>query len=520
MPIDTEKMIPEDAPVVMLNAVLERLDYRELAATYSRSGRIEYSPKHLFKVVIYAYFRGIYSSREIERACRENIHFMYLLEDNTAPDHNTIDRFRRKHLSQAAEGLLVQLVEYLTEIGEISFERSAVFIDGTKIEANANRYSFVWKTATEKHREKMWVRIRKELPGMLEQVELPCPEKPDPGFLKEAASVLEDRKERERIVFVSGKGSRKTKLQRILEQIRDWIGKEEQYAEYLEIIGEGRNSFSKTDHDATFMHMKEDHMRNGQLKPGYNVNVASVSEYAVGSYISSDRTDVNTLIPFLKKLMKQNYPVGRTVVDSGYESEENYRFCETCEQLSLFVKPADHEVRKTKKYRTDISRRENMQYDEKLDQYICAAGKALVPTEVKHVKTASGYVTEKTVYACRECAGCPKKQACIRSRSGKPLEERNKRIEVSKYFAEQRKQMEKKICSKEGILLRVNRSIQSEGVFAFVKEDMAFRRFLTRGKQNVMTEWTLLMIAYDLKKLYFRTKNRRLGTHLFLPDTA
>lgn len=124
------------------------------------------------------------------------------------------------------------------------------------------------------------------------------------------------------------------------------------------------------------MHMKEDHMKNGQLKPGYNVNIATVSEYIVGNYISADRTDTKTFIPFLKKLCS-TYPAQRVVVDSGYESEENYSYVDDSEQLSLFVKPADHEQKKKRKYKRDIVRRENMAYDAEKDDGQKIAGRSL-----------------------------------------------------------------------------------------------------------------------------------------------
>ena len=164
LPMNLEIIIPSDEPVRLLNAVLEEMDYRRLTATYSRIGRIEYSPRLLFKVVLYACCRGIYSSREIERACRENVNFMYLLEGQKEPDHNTIARFRSQHLPEAVEDLLQQMVQLLVTHGEISFEESAVFIDGTKIEANAGRYTFVWKTRVTKDQEKLGNKIAAELP--------------------------------------------------------------------------------------------------------------------------------------------------------------------------------------------------------------------------------------------------------------------------------------------------------------------------------------------------------------------
>lgn len=262
-------------------------------------------------------------------------------------------------------------------------------------------------------------------------------------------------------------------------------------------------------------------MKSGQLKPGYNANVGTVGEYIVGNYISADRNDVKTFIPFLEKLCKK-YSVKRVVVDSGYESEENYKYVDGSEQLSLFVKPSNHEQVKSKKYKTDIGRRENMPYDKEKDEYTCAQGKKLKAAYTKKRKSGTGYASEVTVYECADCKGCPVKEKCIRQKKTDktPLDERIKRLEVSKYFSEQREAMEEKISTEEGILLRVNRSIQAEGVFAMIKEDMNFRRFMTRGKQKVTVEWNLVSIAYNILKLHHKIQTGRLGSHLIVPITA
>lgn len=515
--MNLEIIIPSDEPVRLLNAVLEELDYRKLTATYSRFGRIEYSARLLFKVLVYAYTRGIYSSREIERACRENVNFMYLLEGERPPDHNTIARFRSQRLPNAAEDFLDQVVQLLAKHGEISFEESAVFIDGTKIEANANRYKFVWKKSVIKHQEKLAEKIGQELPGLLRSVGIQAPTRVNIRRLKKLRKQLCAKAEAEKIAFVHGTGHRKSLIQKLAETIKDWLKRLKGYNLDLYICAD-RNSYCKTDHDATFMHMKEDHMKNGQLKPAYNVNVATVSEYIVGNYLSADRSDMKTLIPFLK-LLCQKYPVKRVVVDSGYESEENYHYVDGSEQLSLFVKPSDHEQKKKQSYKSDIGRRENMPYDAEKDEYTCAQGKKLSAVAVKKQKSETGYQKEVTVYECADCKGCPLKEKCIRqSKSTKtPLEDRVKRLNVSKYFIKQRAAMEEKISTEEGKLLRVNRSIQAEGTFAGIKEDMNFRRFLTRGKQNVTVEWNLLSIAHNIMKLHYRIQNGRLGCHLFIP---
>ena len=522
MPLDCEVNIEKNAPVRLLNAVMERMDYSKLYAAYSRLGRIEYSPKILLKIMVYGYMRKQISSRALEACCRENLHFIYLLEGQRAPDHNTINRFRKNILTQeAGQDILCQLVVLLHERGLLSLE--AAFIDGTKIEANANKYSFVWKKATAKKTDKLLKRIHDELPAKLKEVGIRfhVPEKIAVRQLKKLRKRIHARIKADGIELVSGKGKRKTRLQRLSEWVDQCLAKLKQYTNDIHICG-NRNSYSKTDHDATFMHMKEDYMRNGQLKPGYNVNVATCSDFIIGSYISSDRNDVHTLIPFMEQLQK-NYAgrnIGSVVVDSGYESEENYCWFEAHPETELYVKPSNHEVAKHRKYRTDISRRENMAYDAQVDTYTCANGKLLQRTREKKTHTASGLEITTSVYECGECDGCPLKEKCIRAcGSKKPLEERHKVIYVSKRFAEQRQAMEAKISSPKGCLLRVNRSIQAEGNFAYVKQDLDFRRFLLRGSTKVAAEWLLFSLALNILHLHHKIQNRRLGSGLKIPSS-
>ena len=520
--MDCSVNIPEDDPVRLLSAVTERMNYRKIMAAYSRYGRIEYSPKILTKVLVYGYMRKIISSRKIEQACKENICFMYLLEGQKAPDHNTISRFRSKILvGEAGQELLRQLTEMLAEAGLIDLK--AVFIDGTKIEANANKYSFVWRKGQVKKLAKLNERIRAELPELLKKsgIRFHIGETVQLRELKKLRKRLKAKCRERDVSFVYGKGNHKDILQKLTEKTEDWIAKYKQYIADIHICGD-RNSYSRTDHDATFMHMKEDHMRNGQLKPGYNVNVATSNEFIIGTYISPDRSDVQTLIPFMEQLTTtyDSHVIGKTVVDSGYESEENYCWFEQHPEMELYVKPSNHEIMKTKKYRTDISRRENMKYDPEADTYTCACGKQIKASYEKHSRSASGLELTTTVYECADCDGCPMKEKCIRScGSKKPLEERHKVLYVSKRFARQREEMEKKITTDEGILLRVNRSIQAEGTFAFAKEDMEFRRFLTRGKKKVAAEWLLLSLAINILKLHFKIQKGRLGTGLKIPQS-
>ena len=203
------------------------------------------------------------------------------------------------------------------------------------------------------------------------------------------------------------------------------------------------------------------------------------------------------------------------MADAGYESEENYLFMEQNGQIS-FIKPSNYEISKTRRYKNDISRVENMEYIEKDDCYVCKFGRRLKVSEIKHSKSKTGYVSEKTVYQCIDCKGCPYRLGCIKGNNCKtPLEERTKKLYVAKLFQKQRKEDLERILTEEGCMLRMNRSIQAEGSFGELKQDMQFRRYLSRGKQNVTAESILLAMAHNINKLHNKIQNEKTERHLF-----
>ena len=503
LPIYTECLIPVDNSVRLIDQVLEEIDYRELYLTYSSKGRKPVvSPKTLFKIMVYAYSQHIYSSRDIEEACTLNLAFKYLLNGEKIPDHNTISRFRKEHLAPCAEGLLTQLVDLLADVGEIRFEN--LFIDGTKIEANANKYSFVWRKAIDKNESKLQDKAAEYLADEIGITNLP--EYISAEYLQTIHSDLILKADIEGIEFVHGTGKRKSEIQRHAEKIEDFKNRQKTYEEANTTFN-GRNSYSKTDKDATFMHMKEDHMRNGQLKPGYNVQVGVESEYIVGVDISPERSDVRTLIPFLNKL-EGNYgrKFGNLIADAGYESEENYDYLKR-NNITPYIKPSNYEYSKTKKFQKEQEFRLAMEYNEELDVYTCKGGRQLTFTGTKTKKGFTGYVSTAKVYSCNSCEGCPYYGKCYKGQYSKS-------IQISEAFDNFREESRNNILSEKGIQLRINRSIQAEGVFGITKQDYSFRRFLTRGKENVRTEYLLLAIAFNLNKLHYRIQNNRIGQAL------
>lgn len=338
--------------------------------------------------------------------------------------------------------------------------------------------------------------------------------------LKKLRKKLKKIQKEENITFVHGIGKRKSLLQKTLEQLDEYLEKLKKYNQYIHIAGD-RNSFSKTDHDATFMRMKEDAMKNGQLKPAYNVQFGTDAEYVVWISAGPQCTDTTMLIPFLEGLrLNQKRIYKKIIADSGYESEENYVYIEENKQLA-FIKPSNYEISKTRKYKTDISRKENMTYDSNEDVYMCSNGKKLKVSGTKKSKSKTGYVSEKTCYTCEDCSGCQLKSKCIKGNNSKiPLEERTKHLEISKLFQEKREKSLARILTDEGTELRMNRSIQSEGAFAEVKQDMGFRRFLCKGKQNILAECILLGISHNVNKLHNKIQNERCGSYIYPLKTA
>ncbi|HEX3046882.1 MAG TPA: IS1182 family transposase [Bacillota bacterium] len=513
LPLNYEVLIPKDDSIRLLSQILEGLNYEKLYMAYSSSGRNPVvEPKILFKVLTYAYMNNIYSTRKIEMVCRRDINFMWLLNGKKAPDHSTIARFRKEYLSDAVEDLFYQMVEYLNQIGEVNYEN--LFVDGTKIEANANRYTFVWKKFVNKNEAKMYVKIQSCLEKINQeyQTSFKITKETLVDDLKAVLTYLEDKRQQEQIEFVNGIGKRKSKLQKLTEELRTFQERQEQYNIHNQIF-EGRNSYSKTDPDATFMHLKDDHMRNAQLKPAYNVQIGVESEYVTGVGIFQDRNDTATLIPFLENMeFYLNSRYQKIIADSGYESEENYLSLER-KGHSYYIKPQTYEKWKTKSFKNDISKRENMAYDSIKDEYTCHNGKQLKSIGITHKTSATGYCSEVTIYECEDCLDCPCKARCTKSKG-------NRKMQVSKTFIEKRQVSYENITSPEGILLRVNRSIQAEGAFGVLKDDYNFNRFLTRGKISAKNEFILLCFGYNVNKLHAKIQNERVGKPLHQLKTA
>ncbi|MDD2503505.1 MAG: IS1182 family transposase [Clostridia bacterium] len=517
IPMELNICIPNNDCVRLISQFVEEMDLTELYSTYERlPGENRVSPEIMLKIMLYAYHeRCEISSRTIEKNCKRDINYMYLLEGKPAPDHATIARFRTKHFAKCSESMLSQMTHMLKDLGQVT--DTEVFIDGTKIEADANNYTFVWKKSVTKHQAKLFRKTALLVGEMIERYDLkPLWKKQvKKHHVKKILKKLKRLASEEHLAFVSGRGHRKEQLQKDIEDLNRFLEKLKEYETKLHNCG-SRNSYSKTDKDATFMHMKDDHMMNGQLKPAYNLQHAINSGYIVSVGIFPNPTDTLTLKPFVKQMEKElGFKFRRLVADAGYESEENLKFLEE-KEMEAYVKPANYEQIGTKKFAKQIGRKENMDYNEEQDYYVCYNGKPIRKHRTRIAKTASGYLREETHYHCNECDDCPYRETCMPGKNWKkPVEKRFKHLTVSKEFERLRAKEYELINSEEGKKLRMNRSIQAEGSFADIKGDSSFTRYLCRGKKNVFAESVLFAMAHNLGWLHTRIQKDKLDEHLY-----
>jgi transposase len=483
LPPSLDDLVPENHPVRVVNEVIERIDTSAIERNYKGGGTSSYHPRLLLKVLVYAYLRNIYSSRKMEQALQESVHFMWLA-GNARPDHNTLADFRSKRLKGHLEAIFTQVVLLLVEEGAVTL-REAI-LDGTKIEANANRYTFVWAKTVARSKE----RIREQLREVWKYVERASaeeeqmPNEPDfeavdPEAVKRTVDAIDDA-----LVAAEPEKKVRERIRRLKKELPAKAAKAEEQERKLA----GRNSYSKTDTDATFMRSKDDHLGTGQLKPSYNLQITTEDHY-VTSYSATQSAGDTTALPDQIEKFTEAYGAAPDSVtaDAGYGSEENYSYLED-RGIKAFVKFPGFDARKPKrKFAAD-----NFAYDEKTDTYRCPEGHSMTYSEDIVKVTKNGWKQQVKVYRTTACAGCPMLAECSKSEHGRSIE-RNE--ELLRHRQKAREMLE----SDEGIERRHQR-YEVEAVIGNIKENKGFRRFLLRGLEKIMVEIGLVAIAQNLNR--------------------
>lgn len=490
-----DENIAENDPVRIVDAVIESLRLEDFKKLYRQRGRSPYHPKMMLKVIIYAYMNTTYSCRKIEKLLTRDIHYLWLA-GYEKPDYITINRFRNR-VKAEINNLFTQLVLLLAQRGFISLD--VAYIDGTKIESKANKYTFVWRKSVEKNRAKLMEKINillQQIDDVIAQ-DNTC-ESEQIEITPESLSALIDEL-KENITTQSANNSKevkqvlryKKKQVKELEKHRDKL---EEYDSRLEEIAE-RNSMSKTDPPATFMRMKEDAMNNGQTKPGYNLQIASENQFITNFEMYPNPTDTLTLIPFNESFHhRYNRFPGIEVADSGYGSEENYRFMED-NGIEAYVKYNYFHKEHRPRYKPNPFHPDNWHYNEEKDYYVCPMGQHLDFIGLRHDKTASGYITESSRYRATNCKGCPLRGECYKAKSNR------RTIEVNHRLNEYKKKARERLTSEEGIKHRGRRCIEPEAVFGQMKNNMQYKCFRHFGIDKVTMDFAFFAIAFNIKKM-------------------
>lgn len=490
LPPSLQELIAGNHPVRVVNEVIERLNLELLEKAYAGGGTSSYHPKMLLKILVYGYVTNTYSSRKLEAATRENIHFMWLA-GMQQPDHNTINTFRGKRLQEALKNIFTQVVELLIEEGLLSIKD--INVDGTKIEANANRYTFVWGNAIKTSKEK----IKKQLEDLwqytqkvtAEEEQQPTP--PDfTSITKEKVTAAIEKIEQ----ALQDKPAVSKQVKQKLNYAKNkWPQALEKY-EAQERILDGRGSYSKTDTDATFMRLKDDHMKNGQLKAAYNVQISTSGQFIVDYSIHPHPTDTTTFIKHIEqhKRAYHQYPASLTA-DAGYGSEENYQYLED-NAIEAYVKYSSFDKQQSAK----LSKKQpfashHLHFNKEKDCFYCPMGQAMQCIGSYEKQTSTGFTQTIKQYGAQNCHGCPLRGVCHQSKH-------NRIIEVNHNLNRHKATAKEKLNTEEGIKKRKKRCCDVEPVFGNIKSNHTFNRFMLRGKKKVTIEFGLLALAQNLRK--------------------
>lgn len=489
-----DKDIAEDDPVRLLDALVDNLMLDNVYKLYKPSGRKPYHPQMMLKVILYAYMNNIYSCRRIESLLKRDIHFIYLA-GYEQPDFITINRFRNR-VKKEINNIFTQVVLVLAAKGLISLD--VEYIDGTKIESKANKYTFVWKRTVEKNRAKLQEQIRTLLLQVDDVIAQDNAAKTE--GVEFTADLLDEISEELNKSLESApepktkeeKQAVKTKKKQ-LKELEKKRNKLQEYDWHLEIMGE-RNSYSKTDPDATFMHMKEDAMRNGQTKPGYNLQIATENQFITDFALYANRTDTLTLPSFLESFKSRYHRYTKTVVaDSGYGSEENYLFMDV-HNMEAYVKYNYFHKEQRPRYTPNPFSPASLYYNKEQDFYVCPMGQHMKRIGMKRSLTSNGFVTYSVRYQAERCDGCPLRGSCFKARG-------NRIIEVNHQLQHYKQKARELLTSEEGIKHRGRRCIEPEAVFGQTKYNKAYKRFRHFGKDKVNMDFAFFAIAFNIGKM-------------------
>ena len=505
MPVFLADFLPITDPVIAYDQFMEGIEISKYLKNIPKhiTGRIRYNPVDMLKTVLFAFMdKGYCSLRELEDNCKVNVRYMYLMDWKT-PSYRTFGYFINEVLADSIEEIFKDINMEIIKKDHVDLTH--IYIDGTKLEANANKYTWVWKKATEKSRYRLFAKITALLNEINAELcwsglRMETNTEYVPEYLEEMLSAYAKVYQLDENSFVHGKGKHKTVQQRQYEQLQAYTRKLKDYQEKLSICGEGRNSYAKTDHSATFMHLKKDYMGNDQLLPAYNIQIGTADDYIAVLDVNHYRSDMDCFIPLMEKFhglygFYPQYPVA----DAGYGSYNNYIYCEQHGMKKYMKFTMFDKETKDKRYHENPYRAENFRIDQ--DGIMrCPNEKAFHFRYRKNIK-GNQYGRQEEIYECEDCSGCPYAAECKKT-------SKNRTVRINEELTAMHREVLDNLESIHGALLRMNRSIQAEGTFGIMKYDRSYKRIVRRGIKSVLLEVFLVSIGHNLYKHYNKSMQK------------
>jgi transposase len=492
-PPSLDDLVPENHQVRLVSNVVDRLNIDSILESYKGGGSSSFHPRMMIKVLFYSYLNNIYSCRKIAAALEENIHFMWI-SGNSRPDFRTINLFRSSRLKGHIQTLFAEVIRLMSEMGYVSLDIQ--FVDGTKIESVANRYTFVWRKSVEKRKDVLENKIRVVL-GQIEQSINKDNTESDENQIPDKIDKQElDNKLKEINKRLQGDKNAPKELKKQVKELEKSSKKLGSYQQDLEKMGD-RNSYSKTDEDATFMRMKDDHLGTGQLKPAYNVQISSENQIVTCFSIHQNAGDSTTLPIHLQQFETLYGKCGNTIVaDAGYGSEENYMLLEN-KGLEAYVKYNMFFQEQKSAHKQNPFHPDNLFYNAEGDFYVCPMGQCMYKVGSHRRSSTTGYKSNIDVYEAINCNGCPLRSGCFKAAGNRSIDRNNNLIRLKKKAKEL-------LHSQQGKQYRLRRNIEPESVFGQLKSNNRFSRFRMIGIPKIEIDLGLAIIGHNLRKMVAR----------------
>lgn len=533
LPPSLQELIGEEHQARFINKVIDEMDISEIIATYKGGGTSSYHPRMMLKVLIYGYVQRVDTARTLAKAVRENIVFMWLA-GMQRPDFRTINDFRKRRLpGGGVKAIFTQVMWLLVEKGLVDL--ADYNVDGTTLEANARKHSAVWATNSKRYRHKCKQRIGdlfdeiqrladledrrygdRDLDETGEQSDWnsrdvqEAVEQVDQALAEQAEHEQTHQTEKAGDNTQNEQTGRKTvdkkELSKAQTRLR-WIREKElpklkKYERQQQTLGE-RNSYSKTDPDATFMRLKDQSPFDKLLSPAYNLQMGTQNQFILGYSLHSNAADKVNLKSHLDQL---NFTPERLCADAGYGTLANFQMLDNGDIHGVVKYPG------CDKKATAYSR-DNFVRSPQTDSYRCPQGRTMQFKETQLYEYGDGKTTPMRTYECVDCSDCPVKSECTKTQG-------NRTISFITKLEQYKRQMKARMSDPADKKLMRGRGAEIEAVFGQLKYNDRLRRLRMRGQQMVELEVGLKAIAHNLRKMEKTLKMKQAEAIRNLTSTA